>query len=102
MQRNSGRYFHFRNGQKKRMLKDLIRDETFLENVVCGDWRELVELAGGLLVRSGDIEPSYLKSIQETVDEFGAYMVLIEDIAFFHGSPDAGVRNVSMSLALLA
>lgn len=83
------------------MLKDLIREDTFLEDVVCKDWRELVEIAGGLLVQKGDVEPSFLRSIQETVDEFGAYMVLIDDIAFFHGRPEAGVKNVSMSLALL-
>lgn len=83
------------------MLKDLIREDTFLEDVVCKDWRELVEIAGGLLVQRGDVEPRFLTSIQETVDEFGAYMVLIDDIAFFHGRPEAGVNRVSMSLVLL-
>lgn len=83
------------------MLKDLIREDTFLEDIVCSDWRELVEIAGGLLVNSGDVTSAYLRSIQETVDEFGAYMVLIDDIAFFHGLPEAGVNRLSMSLALL-
>ena len=83
------------------MLKDLIREDTFLEDVVCKDWRELVEIAGGLLVKTGDVEPRFLRSIQETVDEFGAYMVLLDDIAFFHGRPEDGVNDLSMSLALL-
>lgn len=83
------------------MLKDLIREDTFLEDVVCSDWRELVETAGGLLIKTGGVEPRYLRSIQETVDEFGAYMVLIDDIAFFHGRPEAGVNRLCMSLALL-
>ncbi len=83
------------------MLKDLIREDTFLEDVACDDWREVVETAGGLLVKNGDVTPEFLRSIEETVEEFGAYMVLIDDIAFFHGRPEAGVNNVSMSLVLL-
>lgn len=83
------------------MLSDLITDNTFLSDVVCKDWQELVEIAGGVLVRQGFVEHRFLDSIHETVEEFGGYMVLVDDIAFLHGRPEAGVRQLAMSLAIL-
>lgn len=83
------------------MLKDLITDETFLEDVVCTSWDELVDIGGNLLVKQGKVEPRFLQSIKDTIAEFGGYMVLVDDIAFFHGRPEAGVKETSMSLVLL-
>lgn len=83
------------------MICDLITDQTFLEDVVCESWEELVEIAGGLLVKQGSVEPRFIQSIKDAVAEFGSYMVLVEDIAFFHGRPEAGVKETSMSLTLL-
>ncbi len=83
------------------MIRDLIRDDTYLENVACSTWEELVDIGGGLLVAQGSVEPCFLQSIKDTIAEFGSYMVLVDDIAFFHGRPEAGVKEVSMSLVLL-
>lgn len=83
------------------MLKDLITDETYLEDVVCSTWDELVDIGGGLLVKQGTVEPRFLQSIKDTIAEFGGYMVLVDDIAFLHGRPEAGVKKTSMSLVLL-
>lgn len=85
----------------QKVLSDLIRDEVFLQDVACANWEELVDIAGDLLVQDGAVEPQFLTSIKETVEEFGAYMVLIDDIALFHGRPEAGVHRLAMSLALL-
>lgn len=82
------------------MICDLITDKTFLEDVECDSWERLVDLGGGLLVQAGAVEPRFLQSIKDTIAEFGAYMVLVDDIAFFHGRPEAGVNEVSMSLVL--
>ena len=30
------------------MICDLITDQSYLEDVVCADWEELVEIGGGL------------------------------------------------------
>ena len=81
------------------MICDLITDQSYLEDVVCADWEELVEIGGGLLVKQGSVEPRFIQSIKDTIAEFGAYMVLVDDIAFFHGRPEAGVKETSMSLA---
>lgn len=83
------------------MICDLITDQTYLEDVVCTTWEDLVEIGGGLLVRQGSVEPRFIQSIKDTIAEFGPYMVLVDDIAFFHGRPEAGVIRTSMSLTLL-
>ena len=78
------------------MIRNLITEETYLEDVKCNSWEELVDIGGGLLV-----EPRFLQSIKDTIAEYGSYMVLVDDIAFFHGRPEAGVKDMAMSLVLL-
>lgn len=84
------------------MITTLINDQTFLSDVSCDSWQELVDVVGAPLVRQGSVEPAFLQSIKDTVVKYGAYMVLVDDIALFHGRPDAGVHEVAMSLALLS
>lgn len=83
------------------MLSDLITDSTFQENVVCSTWEELVDICGAPLIAHGSVLPQFLQSVKETIHEFGSYMVLLDDIAFFHGRPEAGVNEISMSLSIL-
>lgn len=83
------------------MLRDLITETTFQENVVCSSWEELVDICGAPLVAQGSVLPQFLQSVKETILEFGGYMVLLDDIAFFHGRPEAGVKEISMSLSML-
>lgn len=83
------------------MITSLINSKTFLRDVECGSWEELVDIACAPLEKQGSIGPEYRQSIKETVGQYGAYMVLVDDIAFFHGRPEAGVKEVAMSLALL-
>lgn len=83
------------------MIGELINEQTFQRDVKCDSWEELVDIAGAPLVTLGLVSPSYLESIKETVMQFGAYMVLVDDIIFYHGRPEAGVNQISMSLALL-
>ncbi|MEE0698291.1 MAG: PTS sugar transporter subunit IIA [Oscillospiraceae bacterium] len=83
------------------MIRDLITDKTYLDDIVCNSWEELVDIGAGLLVSQGSVEPAFIQSIKDTVKEFGPYMVVVDDLAFFHGRPEAGVRELSMSLVLL-
>lgn len=83
------------------MLSDLITDATFQEDVVCSTWEELVDICGAPLVAQGSVQPRFLQSVKDTVHEFGSYMVLLDDIVFFHGRPEAGVNEISMSLSML-
>ena len=83
------------------LLAELIREETLLWGVECGSWEELVGIDAKPLIELGLIEPRYLDSIKEAVEKHGAYMVLVDDVAFFHGRPEDGVNEYAMSLAVL-
>lgn len=83
------------------MLSDVLKEKNILSDVKCKNWEELVDLGTSLLIRDKKIEPSFVKSIKDTIEQYGSYMVLVEDIAFFHGSPDSGVHETCMSLCLL-
>lgn len=83
------------------MIKDLVTEKNYIDDIVCETWEELVDIVGAPLVAQGDIEPQYLKSIKETVYEFGSYMVVVDDLVFFHGRPDAGVNRMALNFGLL-
>ncbi|MCL2033840.1 MAG: PTS sugar transporter subunit IIA [Oscillospiraceae bacterium] len=84
------------------MIAKLIgREGHFLTDIECSSWEELVDITGEPLIRSGSVEPEFLDSVKEAVEKYGAYMVLIDDVAFLHGRPEAGVHELAMSLALL-
>lgn len=83
------------------MLSDILKEKNILTNVKCNSWEELVNIGTQLLIDDNSIKPSFVQSIKDTIAEYGAYMVLVEDIAFFHGSPDSGVNETAMSLCLL-
>jgi len=83
------------------LLSSMLDDDTFLADVSCTTWQELVDIAGGPLVRLGYVEPLFLQSIKDTVVQYGSYMVIVDDVALFHGRPEAGVHKIALSLALL-
>ena len=84
------------------MITSLLqREGHLLTEVSCETWEELVDLLSEPLLSTGAVEPSFVESAKEAVRQFGAYVVLIDDIAFFHGRPEAGVRELSMTLGLL-
>jgi len=83
------------------VITSLLNGQTLLDDVACDSWQELVDVAGAPLVRQGSVEPVFLQSIKDTIERYGAYMVLVDDIALLHARPEAGVHEVAMSLALL-
>lgn len=83
------------------MIKDILKEKNILTDVECNTWDELVDIGTKVLIDDGLIEDGFVKSIKDTIAEYGAYMVLVEDIAFFHGAPTSGVHEVCMSLSLL-
>jgi mannitol/fructose-specific phosphotransferase system IIA component (Ntr-type) len=84
------------------VLRDLLEKKGhLLENVTCKNWEELVDILAAPMLEDGTVSPEFVESVKEAVHQFGPYMVLIEDIAFFHGRPEAGVKEVDMTLALL-
>ncbi len=83
------------------MLQEYITEKTFLADAECNNWEEVVETAAGLLIEDGAIDSGYIDAVKAAVDEFGSYMVLLDDIAFFHGRPCPAVHRLAMSLVTL-
>lgn len=83
------------------MLQEYITEKTFLADAECDKWEDVVEAAADLLVEDGAIDKSYVDVVKDAVHEFGSYMVLLDDIAFFHGRPCPAVHRLAMSLVTL-
>ena len=83
------------------ITKLLEKEGHLLKDVVCEDWEELVDIIAAPLVAEGTVEPEFVDSAKEAAKQFGGYVVLIDDIAFFHGKPESGVHELALTLALL-
>lgn len=83
------------------MIRDILTEENVETDVEAKTWREAVNICGKILLNSEKIDESFIKSMIETVEEFGPYMILLPEIAFFHGKPSAGVKEVCLSLITL-
>ena len=84
------------------MLVEMLEKEGhFLTEVSCNTWEDLVDILAAPMILEGSVSEGFLDSAKEAVHQFGPYVVLIEDVAFFHGRPEAGVKRQSMTLALL-
>ena len=79
----------------------LKKEGHFLRDVVCDDWEELIDIIAAPMIADGAVEPRFSESAKEAAKQFGGYVVLIEDIAFFHGRPEEGVHELALTLALL-
>lgn len=83
------------------MLQEYITEKTFLADAECSNWEGVVETAASLLIEDGAIDKGYIDAVKSAVNEFGSYMVLLDDIAFFHGRPCPAVHRLAMSLVTL-
>ena len=79
----------------------LIKPNCIKTNVSASNWKEVIQMAGDLLINNGNIEQSYVDSMINTVLELGPYMILLPQLAFFHGKPGEGVNEVGISLIVL-
>jgi len=79
----------------------LEKEGHLIKDVVCDSWEELVDILAVPMLKEGAVEPEFVESAKEAVREFGGYVVLIEDIAFFHGKPEIGVHNLALTFATL-
>lgn len=80
------------------MLEKVLLLNTIETNVSVMNWREAVNAVGQILVRNEKVKPNFIESMIHVVEEFGPYMILVPDVAFFHGKPGPDVNEICMSL----
>jgi len=81
------------------MVKEILTEELIITSQVASDWRDAITICGDLLVEHGKITNGYIASMVKTVEEFGPYMIMLPEIALFHGRPSECVKEICLSLA---
>ncbi len=84
-----------------KMLKDILNKNVIETDVECKNWRECVNKVGELLIKEGKVTPVFVKTMEETVERYGPYMILVPEVAFFHGMPSENVSEICLSLITL-
>lgn len=83
------------------ILGNLIPEFAVTLDYDCNDWRDAIEIASKPIVKKGYITQEYVKAMIKSVEELGAYMVIIPEIALTHASPKKGVIKDCISLLTL-
>jgi PTS system ascorbate-specific IIA component len=83
------------------MLSEILTEEMIVCDVEVSTWREAVVAVGEVLVNKNKVKQDFIRSMIEVIEEFGPYMILVPEIAFFHGKPGPNVYEPCLSLIVL-
>lgn len=83
------------------MIEKILTEDLVEIGVEVDNWIEAVKVAGGVLLKNNKIEEQYIYAMIKTVEEMGPYIVMAPGIAMPHGRPEAGVKEVGISIILL-
>ncbi|MCL2560437.1 MAG: BglG family transcription antiterminator [Turicibacter sp.] len=87
--------------EKVLQLGDLLAADALLLQRSVANWRSAIELAARPLLVAGSISDDYVQAMIEAVENFGPYMVFIQDIAVVHAEPSRGVLQEGLSVLTL-
>lgn len=82
-------------------MKPVLLEELIETDVCASSWQEAIQKAGALLVKKQTVTEAFIQDMIDTVHKFGPYMILLPDVAFFHGPPSDHVLETSLSLITL-
>lgn len=83
------------------MLQDVLIDSNILLKQKCKDWKEAITKTAQPLIADGVIEGRYVNAMIESVEEFGAYIVVGKHLALAHARPKDGVNKLGISVMTL-
>ncbi len=83
------------------MLLELLKEDNIQTGIEASDWKDAGRKAGKPLVKRGSVQPEYIEAMIKNVEEMGPYIVLAPGLALFHGRPEDGVNEISLSMATL-
>lgn len=83
-------------------ITDLLAADAIALDVPATDWRDAIDKAGGLLEKTGVTDPDYTRSMIESVEQNGPYIVIAPGFAFAHARPSPAVHRTGMSWLRLA
>lgn len=79
------------------MIKDILVEQVVEVGKEVTNWQDCVKAGGELLVNANKIEPSFIQSMIDVVNELGPYMILLPEVALFHGKPSKAVKEPSLA-----
>lgn len=83
------------------MIRENLTESMIRCDVKVSTWQEAIKSVGEILVENNKVKHEFIKSMVEVVEEFGPYMILVPEIAFFHGKPGPNVYEPCLSLVVL-
>lgn len=79
-----------------------ITDPTLIKlNVEATNWEEAIRKSTDVLVENRKVMPSYIDGMIETTKEAGPYIVITKHVAMPHARPEAGAKEIAISIATL-
>lgn len=82
-------------------MKELISFENIKARAVARDWKEAIEIAGNLLLKSGRIKRQYIDDMIKAVIDMGPYIVATPGLALAHAKPCPAVLVDAVSIVNL-
>lgn len=83
------------------MLKRILTADRIKTGIMVQGWEELVDVIGNLMVKAGDVYPSYTEEMKTVIKEIGTYCVIAPGVVLLHARPDAGVKRLCLALGTL-
>lgn len=83
------------------MSRTLLTEDYIQTMDTVTDWKEAIKLAAQPMVAQGDIDPSYVDAMLQTVMDLGSYIVIAPLIALPHARSEGRVHKNAVSLLKL-
>ncbi|MFG6147752.1 BglG family transcription antiterminator [Halobacillus sp. B23F22_1] len=83
---------------EKPMLSELLTQDTIQFTNENLDWKTAITQAAQPLIETDKVEQRYIDAMIQNVEDVGTYIHIGKGIAIPHARPDAGVKEVGMSL----
>ncbi|MDF9823791.1 PTS system ascorbate-specific IIA component [Breznakia sp. PF5-3] len=80
------------------MIYEILSEACIQTDVKVKRWRDAVYICGEMLLEHKKITPAYIDSMIDTAKQMGASMMLLPEIAFFHGVSGSKVKQTCLSL----
>lgn len=80
------------------MLKELLTIDRINRIKSVASWEEAIKIASAPLVKDKSIEKEYIYEMINSINKYGSYIVITDDLALPHARPGVYVNKVSLSL----
>lgn len=83
------------------LLSEITGPDLIKLNIGAKNWEEAIRNATEVLVKTQKVMPSYIDGMIETTRESGPYIVITKHVALPHARPEAGAKEIAISIATL-